>query len=124
MKSIEIKASIGLNEGYNNNLLQHSNYNFYLFSKYLQELIDKTFDETGIYVSFVIDRNSIIYSENCGCPKYFEPTYTLSTVANPNFVDINKYKEVVIKLLKEIKKYYKQSTITIIFKDCEIEYIQ
>jgi hypothetical protein len=89
-----IKATIGVNAGYN-----HENKDYPDFCEKVQEIAEEYYGITGIYVSFVITRSTTVYREAWGCPKGGEVTYTLETTPNP--IEYKRPSETRLKLFCE-----------------------
>ena len=78
-----------------------------------------------VYISAVIKSSKTVYHEAWGCPKGGEETVVITGVANKEFVDnIDKWKNTVIKLAKQLKKEFKQSTLTCEFLETELHYFK
>lgn len=125
MTTLEIKAIIGINPGYNhNNELNFDNIE-QEFKEYVQDVVEQTYKMYHMHISFNINRTITIYDEEFGCPRGGEVTYTLSSINNPFFnQDLKQYKAAVKNAIKLIAKYYKQSTVSIIYNECNMTYIR
>ncbi|MBP2173272.1 hypothetical protein [Methanococcus voltae] len=123
-KTIQYTITFGINEGYfheNEKLIEND------ISKeigtVLQNLLLETMKETEVYPSGVLQTTKCIYNTEWGCPTGGEDTFTMMGSANPKFVNLEIYKKAVIHFAELIKKEFKQTTITIEFKDVEMVYL-
>lgn len=121
MKTVKFVSTIGIMEGYGHN----NNGETKDFNSLYQEVAKKIFQETNIYISAVSVQSKTLYNTEWGCPKGGEDTYTISGVANPEFItDMEQYKETVRKVILKLKEELKQSTVTLEFIEVEIEYLK
>jgi hypothetical protein len=121
LKSIKFFLTTGVTKGY-----FHENENFDIedITVIWQKLAQEKFDESGIYISALAFKSKAIYSEDWGCPKAGENTLTFTGSINPTFTkDVETWKKCVIEIATEIKKTLEQSTITVEFIECEINYL-
>lgn len=118
MKTI---ITFGITEGYNHNNEQHTSIE--TVCEALKVLSGKVMNETNVYVSGVVKEASVYYKTEWGCPEGGEKVFELSATHNPAFVEKAEWKEAVVKLAKEIKKEFKQSTLTIDFIESEMIYL-
>ena len=82
------------------------------------------FDKTGIYVSAIVNEGRAIYNEDWGCPDGGERTLTFNCTRNPKFIeDDNMYRMGIYYITSNLKKEFKQHTITITKMNAEIDYI-
>lgn len=97
----------------------------------IKEVIDiydkiatKTYEETGIYVSVVIQPCVTVYKQDWGCPKGGEPCYKISAVMNRIFNDdYKRFSEAVYANFLELKKELGQVSVTIVERQVGAEYI-
>ena len=81
-------------------------------------------NNSGIYVSAVINESKSLYNTDWGCPIGGEPTYTLEGSRNPQFcTDEEQWKESVRRVVTAVKGRFNQSTITLNFREVKQEYI-
>ncbi len=81
--------------------------------------------KSGIYVSAVINYSQAIYNVDWGCPIGGEPTFTLEGSRNAKFcTDENAWKKSVRNIVMAVKDYFKQSTVTLNFREVDQEYIE
>ncbi|MCC5438658.1 hypothetical protein [Clostridium botulinum] len=115
-KTIEFKIITGVNEGY-----FHDNENkdgVQVVGEVWQKIALDVFKDRGIYISSVINSSKTVYNTEWGCPEGGEDTVTITSTANPEFVqNLEEWKEAVIEIAKKIKKELKQSTMTVEFKE-------
>ncbi|HAG42116.1 MAG TPA: hypothetical protein DCL31_00285 [Clostridium sp.] len=122
-KTLKFEIVTGINKGYFHANEQTTN--LALVGELWQRLANKIYEESGIYVSAIIRESKAVYNEEWGCPIGGEDTVILTGVANQEFVDdIEKWKDTVIKLAKELKNRLKQSTLTCEFMDTELHYFK
>lgn len=123
-KTISFESTIGIIEGYYHDNIGVS-YAYEQFCSIIQLISKELFEEKGMYISTVINESKTIYNTDWGCPSGGELTFTITGIANPEFVkNIEQWKENVTILIYKIKKYYKQSTVTLQFNECEICYMR
>lgn len=114
MKSLKFEAVFGVNEGYfhnneNRNILEN-------ISKIWQKKAKDIFEQTNIYISAVITLSKVVYHREWGCPDTGEDVIVITSSANPEFIkDIDLWKEVSIKILKDMQKELKQSRVSVNF---------
>ncbi|APQ78561.1 MULTISPECIES: hypothetical protein [Clostridium] len=115
-KTIKFEMVTGINEGY-----YHKNQNkngVQIVGEVWQKIALEVFKERGIYISSVINGSKTVYNKEWGCPEGGEDTVTITSTANPEFVqNLEQWKEAVIQIAKKIKKELKQSTMTVEFKE-------
>jgi len=125
MKTLSFRIIAGIAEGYFHNVkgvaepaLVHK------VSVLWQELAAEEFNKSNIYVSALVQPGAVVYHQQWGCPVGGESVVVLSGSANPNFVeDLNAWRDVVVKLAKELKKQLSQSTLTIEFFETDLVYL-
>ena len=90
-----------------------------------QEEALKEMNNSGIYVSAVINESKSLYNTEWGCPIGGEPTYTLEGSRNPRFCDKTEeeWKDAVRRVVKAVKGRFNQSTVTLNFREVEQEYM-
>ena len=126
MKTNEFSATIGVISGYQGEecLKQFSKIDKLELAKVWQKEALKEMNNSGIYVSAIINYSHSLYNVYWGCPIGGEPTYTLEGSRNPQFCkDEEKWKQAVRNVVKSVKQHFKQSTITLNFREVEQEYI-
>ena len=123
-KTLAFKIVTGINEGYfHDNKITNSEY---LLGKLWQDIALDCYNRTNIYVSAVITRSNTIYNTEWGCPIGGEHTYTITGVANPEYIsndNLDKWKAVVLAISKELKEKMKQSTMSIEFTKTKLVYL-
>lgn len=121
-KSLKFSMVVGINEGYGHN---NEKYNALELVGYAwQDTAKKVFEKTGVYVSATIVEGKTVYNEEWGCPVGGEITAICFGSANFLFVkDLNTWKEVVIEIAENLKKDFKQSSITIEFNEIDCIYL-
>lgn len=124
MKSLQCTATIGTTSGYYHN----SGYAYDKFHKALQEYLEskyETSDNNNKYISFVVIPSQTFYAKKYGCPNEGEHTCTLQAVANPVYVtDIEIWRDECMKYIWGIKETFKQTTVTVIFSECDVYYFK
>lgn len=121
MQSTHYFLTFGVNEGFSKN---NTEANKLEVGEKIKEFIKQIEDETNIYVSGVLIKNSAIYKNEWQCPYGGEVTFTYMGDRNNNFChDDEKYRECVIRLAKMIKEEYKQEEIIISFTNSNLVYI-
>lgn len=125
MKAKQFNLVLGIGKGYNNlpieEDLQKEYWNIRLK---IQDILLKLYEETNVYVSCNTNLSSTIYNQQWGSPLSGEGTVTISGICNPTYgVAEYKWKSAVMVFANRLKEEYKQSTVTIVFTDCDIEYI-
>lgn len=114
MKTIKFELTTGINAGYGHNNEEREA--SLIVGELYQQVAEKMFDQTGVYVSAVIRDTKTLYSTSWGCPFAGEITITISGVANPLFCsDMEQYKETVLLIAKELKTLLSQSTVAVEF---------
>lgn len=122
-KTLRFEIVTGINKGYFHTNSQSESLD--LVGEIWQKIAKEEFEKNNIYISAVIKPSKTIYNEEWGCPQKGEETVVLTGVANKEFVyDVEKWKDTVIKLAKELKKQLKQSTLTCEFIETELYYFK
>lgn len=122
-KTLRFEIVSGVNKGYFHT--NDENESLDLVGGIWQEIAKKEFEKSNIYVSAVMKPSKTIYNEEWGCPKNGEETIVITGVANKEFVkDIEKWKDTVMKLAKQLKNQLKQSTLTCEFMETELHYLK
>ncbi|APF25339.1 hypothetical protein [Clostridium sporogenes] len=115
-KTIKFEIVTGINEGY-----FHKNKNkdgVQVVGEVWQKIALEVFKDRGIYISSVINSSKTVYNTEWGCPEGGEDTVTITSTANPEFVQsLEQWKEAVIEIAKNLKNELKQSTMTVEFKE-------
>lgn len=92
-------------------------------SKKYIEIAEKVYATTGLFISAVVNASKCLYHTGWGCPQNGENTYTFQGIRNPNFCkDDSKWREAVQSIVAELKKEFKQSTVTLEFMEKEFIY--
>ena len=98
--------------------------NIDVVSKKYIEIAERIYSTTGIFISAVVSTSKCLYHTEWGCPQNGEDTYTFQGIRNPSFCkDDSKWREAVLLIVTELKKEFKQSTVTIEFSEKDIEYL-
>ncbi|MDU1320986.1 MAG: hypothetical protein E6931_05680 [Clostridium botulinum] len=122
-KTLRFEIVSGVNKGYFHTNSQSESLD--LVGGIWQKIAKEEFEKSNIYVSAVIKPSKTVYNQEWGCPENGEETVVLTGVANEEFVDdIEKWKDTVIKLAKELKNQMKQSTLTCEFIETELHYLK
>lgn len=124
-QTISFRIVAGVAEGYFHNLNGISDNDLVnKVAKLWQEIAKDTFNESGIYVSAIAQPGSVVYHRGWGCPAGGESVVVLSGTANPEFIeDLDEFREIVIKLAKELKKELKQSTLSVEFFESDFVHL-
>lgn len=121
--SIMFKIVTGVNKGYKHNNCDSCNLD--MVGKLWQKIAKEEFDNSGIYISAIINESKAIYNEEWGCPKGGEDTVTISGTANKEFIDdLDNWKDQVIIIAKRIKVELGQTTLTCEFINSEFYYFK
>lgn len=126
MKTNEFNAVIGVIAGYQGEecLKQFYKLTGNELATAWQEEALKEINNSGIYVSDVINESKSLYNTEWGCPIGGEPTYTLEGSRNPQFCKSEKkWKDAVRRVVKSVKNRFNQSTVTLNFREVEQEYM-
>ena len=85
-----------------------------LMTTHWQRYADEYFEKTGVYVSAIANDGKALYKVEWGCPVCGEPVITFNCTANPEFIkDMDLYDAGVLYIAKNLKKNFKQNTVTI-----------
>jgi len=123
MKSVKFSATIGIVSGYGHNN-ESNDSAAAIVAKVWQESAAKIFAETGVYVSATVSESLTVYHTDWGCPVGGEKTATVEGSANPQFVeDVNKWRKIVLKIVKVVKATLQQSTIVVEFSEIDHVYL-
>ena len=119
-KSVKWFISLGVNSGYEleNQQLKPVEE---IVGRY-QKIADLVNEKTGVYISAVITPSRTIYKGEWGCPVGGEYTYTLSGSCNPAFSDVEKFKEALLLLVRELRHEFDQSTLLLEIVPAEVYY--
>lgn len=91
--------------------------------KRISTCLDKTEEETGIYLSIKITESNILYKKEWGCPDLGEPVMDISIIRNPKFnADDEKFKYAVKTLTQILQDEFEQSTVTMSISSGNIYY--
>lgn len=125
MKSVKFVSVIGVVAGYSGNdmLLKAQEVAPDAMSKAWQQAAKEVFDDTGIYVSSNVTPSKTVYHEEWGCPIGGEPTFMIEGCLNPQFGEVEPWKEAVVKCVKKVKKAFGQSTVTVEFSEIDHVYL-
>lgn len=89
---------------------------------YLQAA-QKVMEKTGVYVSASVVPSRVLYSPDWGCPTHGEPVYTVTGSLNPMFGEATAWKQAVLMVAQALKTAFNQSTVTVEFFRCEVDYL-
>ena len=121
MQSTHYYLTFGVNKGFSTN---NTEANKLEVGEKIKEFIKLIEEETNIYVSGVLIKNSAIYKNEWKCPYGGEVTFTYMGDRNNNFCnDDESYRKAVIKLAKMIKDEYEQEEIIVSFTHSDLTYI-
>lgn len=76
----------------------------------------KFYEKTDVYVSAIVNEGRALYLKEWGCPSDGEYTVTYNCTMNPNFINglaKYEYENGVIWIAKQLKKHFKQHTVSI-----------
>lgn len=109
--TITMSATFGINKGY-----FHQNESNVDFTSILQDTIIEVFDETGVYLSFVVHETKTVYNEEFGCPRGGEVTKTIESFCNKEYEDdTGKWMKASILLVNKMKEKLEQEVVYIQF---------
>lgn len=81
--------------------------------------------QTSVYISAVITPSKTVYANEWGCPYGGEDTYSITGVANPEFIkNLDEWVRAIYCCAFALKEELKQSTITIEIQDSSLLYIK
>ncbi len=83
---------------------------------------EKTYQETGVYISAALQRNRMLYRQEWGCPANGEQCFELRGTRNPLFAEKDAYKAALIKLVEMLKEKMKQNAIWLEIQDVQLKY--
>ncbi len=90
-----------------------------------QEIAEKVFNDTWIYVSAWITDANMVYSKSRWCPEWWEKIAEISGTMNPElYNDIEKWKQAVIDVLTLAKDELKQTTTQVEFTNVDMVYLK
>lgn len=121
-ETTEFELTFAVGEGYNH---ENKEVNMKEVSEDLKKIAENIEKMTGLYISGVLTPAKMVYKTEWGCPVGGENGVTYTSNANPEFVtDINKWKDACVDFACEVKKHFKQSTVTVTFDPVEFLYIK
>ena len=107
------QATLGINPGY-----YHNNESEINAGITIQRVTSRLF-KSGITknsISFVINKSITVYDMTNGCPYGGEDTITISSTANPKYVnDFEQWQKDCIAVIKALKQELNQTTVLISF---------
>jgi hypothetical protein len=122
MKTYKITGSMGVVAGYgHDNNIKDDPVN--IFVKVWQEISEKKFEETEVYVGAIAKEGRAIYSPNWGCPNEGEVVIEFSAECNPEFANPEKWLKVAEEVIKEVKTSLKQTTCQYTIQEVEFKYL-
>ena len=120
-KTLSFSATLGVNPGYG-----HANENestVSIVGREWQKAAAEVFQSDKIYVGAVVKDSRTVYHTEWGCPIGGEATAEISGVCNPEYTDVNQYKEAVVKTLEKCAKVLCQSTTQVVFNEGDFVYL-
>ena len=127
-KSLRFVLTLGVNEGYVNNASQPDM--AAIGELYKTEAL-AVMEETGLYISSVMQAGACLYNTEWGCPVGGEPSVIFAGSLNPAFlpegegwIGVEKWKRAVQILADRMKTALKQTTATLEFVETEYLYMQ
>lgn len=121
VKSVACQIVCGVFEGYGSHTAKEID--MVAVAETIKNLATKVMDETGIYVSGTMLQAKTLYHNDWGCPLGGESTFVFCGSANPQFTNVEQYRNAVLKLASLMKKEFQQSTLTVEFKEIELAYL-
>lgn len=124
MKTKKFNITLGVASGYSNLPVEEDvQKNYFQYRSKIQEVAQKIYDETGVFVSCSTTTASAIYSIQWGAPASGEGAVCISGVCNTSFTVEYKWIAAVKLFGRLLKEEFKQATVTIEFMDVDIEYL-
>lgn len=125
MKTTKFTATLWVCEWYGHDNDTWSKTAKGIVGKVRQDMAEKVFADTGIYVSAWVTDSNMVYSKNRWCPEWWEKVAEISGTRNPEFCkDVEKWKQAVIDVLTLAKDELKQTTSQVEFSDVDMVYIK
>lgn len=94
-------------------------------SELWKEIALNVMNNTGLYISGVIQSSKTVYNTEWGCPEGGEDTFTITGQANPEFTsDLDKWLEAVAMCAQKLKHKLKQTTLTMEIFDEQLAYLK
>jgi hypothetical protein len=121
MRTKKFVSIMGVNASYFHNNEADNDKSIY---RVWQKIAKEYYDENDVYISANINKVKTIYNEEWGCPVGGEDTYEISGVCNPEFTEYSNWESAVHYIVKRDKDFYKQSTCTLEFIDCDLYYFK
>ena len=115
MATVKFSATIGVVAGYGheNEVAKPADA---IVAEAWQKAAAAVFADTGIYISAVVEPSKVVYHTDWGCPVGGEVAATVSSTANPAFVqDLAAWKKAVLSVVKLVKSELQQSTVAVEF---------
>lgn len=121
VKSISFTATLGINQGYGHaNQTQSAKETV---GTVWQQAAAEVFSQCSVYIGVVVKDSKTVYNTTWGCPKGCENTAEISGVCNPQYTELNQYKEAVLQTLEKCAKVLGQETTQVVFTECELAYL-
>ena len=123
INTTQFTLSIGVNPGYfhNNNKKDIVT----TVTKLWNDLAEKTFEETGVYVSCTVHQTKTLYREAWGCPSGGEDTVVVQGIRNPKYSpDEHIWFDAVHKVSFALAKKLDQATAYLYFSQVLFNYIE
>lgn len=80
-------------------------------------------EDTGIYVSAVVEPSRCLYHRDWGCPSGGEKTFTVSATRNPQFATEEAWKNAALQVVRSLKEELQQSTVSVEFSEVDFIYL-
>ena len=95
------------------------------FNRYLQKFQREAYEKYGIYVAFQTSQVDCVYHRDWGCPNFGEPCILMTAIANPKFIkNLAEWELVALEIIRCMKDWLDQSTVTVEIYDSNIIYLE
>lgn len=115
-------VTMGVNSGYQ--LEAQQDIGIDAFAAEFQRISEEVHTSTGIYITGVVMPSRTVYSQQFGCPKKGEISYTISGSCNPAFANPEPYMDALRLVIAELKKSYGQATMLLEVVPAHLEYFR
>lgn len=120
-ETIRWSCTTGVNSGYElENQRQISEEDF---AAIYQETAREVYEETGTYISAVINQARFVYHEDWGCPAGGEYGYMMTGSCNPAFSDKEAYLAALKLLIGRLKEKLGQKTMLLEIMPASVLYL-
>ncbi len=121
IKTISFFATLGINSGYGH--LNQKKPAAEVVGQVWQECAAEVNQESGVYVGAVIADSKTVYHTDWGCPVGGEVTALITGDCNPEYTQVEVYKDAVIQVIGRCAKKLGQSTTQVRFSEIELAYL-